>query len=86
MELIVTNNSNTDMIVISTFNRVHQRWIGIFQSRDDPLIPVSEARYVAARLGCSYFEHADRGHFVDPVPFPELVQFVRRKLALAEGT
>ena len=66
--------------------RVHQRWIGIFQSRDDPLIPVSEARYVAARLGCSYFEHADRGHFVDPVPFPELVQFVRRKLALAEGT
>ena len=63
--------------------RRHQQWIGIFQSADDPHIPVAEARVIAARLDCSYFEHTDRGHFVDREPFPELVQFVRRKLALA---
>lgn len=61
--------------------RRHQSWIGIFQSTDDPLIPVAEARFVAARLGASYFEHTDRGHFADRAPFPELVQFVRRRLA-----
>ena len=65
--------------------RRHQQWIGLFQSVDDPHIPVAEARFVAAQLGCSYFEHTDRGHFVDRAPFPELVQFVRRKLALAPG-
>jgi len=62
--------------------RGNQDWIGIFHSTDDPLIPVAEAREVAARLRCSYFEHTDRGHFADRAPFPELVQFVRRKLAL----
>ena len=65
--------------------RRNQQWIGIFQSFDDPLIPVSEARFVAKQLGCSYFEHTDRGHFVDRAPFPELVQFVRRRLALGGG-
>jgi predicted alpha/beta hydrolase family esterase len=60
--------------------RSNQQWIGLFHSTDDPLIPVDEARFVAARLKCSYFEHADRGHFVDRGPFPELVQFVSRKL------
>ena len=59
----------------------NQDWIGIFQSADDPLIPVAEARFVAARLRCSYFEHSDRGHFVDRGPFVELVAFVRKKLA-----
>lgn len=62
--------------------RRHQQWIGIFQSADDPCIPVAEARFVAAQLRCSYFESTGRGHFVDRAPFPELVQFVRRKLAL----
>ena len=65
--------------------RRNQQWIGIFQSFDDPLIPVSEARFVAKQLACSYFEHTDRGHFVDRAPFPELVQFVRRRLALDVG-
>ena len=49
--------------------RAHQQWIGIFQSVDDPHIPVAEARFVAAQLGASYFEIADRGHFVDRGPF-----------------
>ncbi len=65
--------------------RDHQRWIGIFQSADDPHIPVAEARYVAAQLAASYFEFPDRGHFVAREPFPELVAFVRRRLAVAPG-
>jgi len=61
--------------------RNNQRWIGIYQSSDDPLIPVAEARFVAAQLKCSYFEHTDRGHFIDSREFPELVAFVRRQLS-----
>lgn len=62
--------------------RANQQWIGIFHGADDPLIPVREARHVASALGASYFELADRGHFVDRGPFPELMQFVRKRLAL----
>ena len=51
--------------------KANQDWIGIFHSADDPLIPVSEARFVAARLGASYFESADRGHFIDDRTFPK---------------
>ena len=60
--------------------RRNQQWIAIYQSADDPLIPVAEARFVAARLQCSYFEFTDRGHFTDSREFPEVVQFVRRQL------
>jgi len=60
--------------------RRNQQWIGIYQSSDDPLIPVAEARFVAAQLKCSYFEFTDRGHFVDSREFPEIVQFVRRQI------
>ena len=62
--------------------RANQQWIAIYQSSDDPLIPVAEARFVAAQLKCSYFESSDRGHFVDSREFPEVVQFVRRQLNL----
>lgn len=60
--------------------RANQKWIAIYQSTDDPLIPVAEARFVAARLKCSYFESNDRGHFLDSTEFPEIVRFVRRQL------
>ena len=60
--------------------RDHQRWIAIYQSTDDPHIPVAEARFVAAQLKCSYFEFTDRGHFVDTREFPEIVAYVRRQL------
>jgi predicted alpha/beta hydrolase family esterase len=60
--------------------REHQRWIGIFNSTDDPHIPIAEARHVAAALRASYFEFDDRGHFTDSREFPEVVEFVRRKL------
>lgn len=62
--------------------RDNQPWIGIFNSVDDPCIPVAEARFVAAQLRCSYFEFTDRGHFVDSSEFPEALQFVRRQLQL----
>ena len=65
--------------------RRNQQWTGIFQSDDDPHIPVAEARFVAKQLRGSYFEHSGRGHFTSREPFPELVQFVVRKLALAVG-
>jgi pimeloyl-ACP methyl ester carboxylesterase len=60
--------------------RANQQWIGIFNSTDDPHIPIAEPRFVAARLRCSYFEFDDRGHFTDPA-FPELTTFIGRMLA-----
>lgn len=59
--------------------RANQQWIGIFNSTDDPHIPIAEPRLVAAQVRASYFEFDDRGHFTDSV-FPELIEFVRRKL------
>jgi predicted alpha/beta hydrolase family esterase len=61
--------------------REHQRWIAIFNSTDDPHIPIAEARFVASQLQASYFESTDRGHFTNSHEFPEIVDFVRRKLA-----
>lgn len=60
--------------------RANQEWIGIFNSTDDPHIPIAEPRFVAARLRCSYFEYDDRGHFTD-ADFPELTRFVRQKVS-----
>ena len=60
--------------------RRNQQWIAIYNSTDDPLVPVAEARFVAAELKCSYFEFERRGHFTDDREFPEIVQFVRRKI------
>jgi uncharacterized protein len=61
--------------------RENQQWIAIYNSRDDPHIPIAEPRLVAAQLQCSYFEFADRGHFGD-AELPEVVEFVRRQLTL----
>jgi len=60
--------------------RDNQQWVGIYHSTDDPLIPVHEARFVATQLKCSYFELADRGHFIDGGALPEIVPFLERKL------
>ncbi len=62
--------------------REHQQWIAIYNSVDDPHIPIAEPRFIATQLKCSYFEFEDRGHFTDSREFPEVVQFVRRKLGL----
>jgi predicted alpha/beta hydrolase family esterase len=66
--------------------RDHQQWIGIYHSTDDPHIPPSEPRHVAAQLRCSYFEFTDRGHFADAHAFSEIVPFLRRKLGIAPPT
>ena len=60
----------------------NQPWIAIFNSTDDPHIPIAEARFVAAQLKCSYFEFTDRGHFVDSREFPEIVDVIRREKRL----
>ena len=60
--------------------RGNQQWIAIYNSTDDPHIPIAEARFVAAKLRCSYFEFSDRGHFTDSRQFPEVIDFVRRKI------
>ena len=62
--------------------RDNQEWIAIYGSTDDPHIPIEEPRFVATQLRCSYFEFTDRGHFVDSRQFPEIVELVRRKLAI----
>ncbi len=59
--------------------RDNQQFTAIFNSTDDPHIPIAEARHVAAHLKASYFELADRGHFVDS-RLPEVVEFIRRQL------
>ena len=59
--------------------REHQPWIAIFNSTDDPHIPIAEARFVAAQLKARYFEFTDRGHFVDSCEFPEIVDIFRRE-------
>lgn len=61
--------------------RDNQQWIAIYNSTDDPHIPIAESRFVAAQLKCSYFEYTDRGHFVDQREFPEVLDFIRRKVA-----
>ena len=66
--------------------RGNQQFIGIFNSTDDPHIPVNEARFVAAQLKCSYFEFTDRGHFVDRREFPEALGFVRRMVEQRNGS
>ena len=62
--------------------RDHQEWVAIYSSSDDPHIPIAEPRFVAAQLGCSYFEFTDRGHFTSSRELPEVVQFITRKLSL----
>lgn len=61
--------------------RENQQWIAIYHSIDDALIPITEARHVAAQLKCSYFEFATRGHFNRSHEFPEALDLIRRKLA-----
>jgi predicted alpha/beta hydrolase family esterase len=63
--------------------RENQQWIGIFHSTDDPLIPIAEARHVAAQLKGSYFEFKDRGHFNRSHECPEALTYIRRQLASA---
>jgi predicted alpha/beta hydrolase family esterase len=65
--------------------RANQQWLAIYNSTDDPHIPIREPRFVAAQLQCSYFEFTDRGHFTDSRTFPEVRTFIGRRLAKSRG-
>ena len=59
--------------------RANQDWLAVYHSTDHPLIPVAEARFVAAQLKASYYEFEDRGHFSDDRRFPEVLDCIRKK-------
>lgn len=57
--------------------KANQQWIIQFDSTDDPVIPIAEARYIHEKLGTDYHEFTDREHFGYPNPmteFPELIE------------
>ncbi|MCA9508022.1 MAG: alpha/beta hydrolase [Myxococcales bacterium] len=58
----------------------NQQWIGIFAGKDDPWIPVQEARFLNDRLDAFYFEFPNAGHFgsdYDKKSFEELLCFIK---------
>lgn len=61
----------------------NQNWIIQFNSKDDPWIPIEEARFVHKKLGTEYYEYDHEGHFgADKYypEFPKLVEVVKEKL------
>lgn|SRR3990167_2131941 len=62
----------------------NQQWTIIFASQDDPWIHIDEPRFIHSKLNCEYHEYRDQGHFggdYSKPDFPELSQFVLRKLS-----
>ena len=57
----------------------NQKWIIQFGSKDDPFIPIEEARFVRDRLTSEYYEFENKGHF-QYSDFPELIEVIRNKL------
>ncbi len=59
--------------------KANQNWIAQFQSINDPIVPVTEGRFVRDQLSTEYFEFDDKFHFGWPEPmdnFPELLEFL----------
>jgi predicted alpha/beta hydrolase family esterase len=65
--------------------RANQDWTAIFASTDDPYIPINEPQYIRDKLGSTYFEFNNRGHFggeTHPMlELPELLEFLKSKVA-----
>jgi predicted alpha/beta hydrolase family esterase len=62
----------------------NQQWIGIFAGKDDPWIPVHEARHLNDRLDAYYFEFPKAGHFGGDylkLRFPEVVTFISERIS-----
>ncbi len=63
--------------------RKNARWIIQYHSKDDPFIPVQEARFVHEKLGTDYHEDTTEGHygssFKEKKAFPELVKAILAK-------
>lgn len=63
--------------------RRNQKWILQFASKDDPWIPIDEARHIHEKLKTEYVEFADRGHFGgdrEVRELPECVNALKMKL------
>ena len=62
----------------------NQRWIIQFASKDDPWIPIAEARFIHEKLNTDYNEYENRGHFGQSdaklTEFPELVEALKVKI------
>lgn len=61
----------------------NQKWIVQFNSTDDPVIPIEEARFIHEKLQTEYHEYTDKKHFGWPVPmpeFPELLEIIKSKV------
>jgi len=57
----------------------NQQWILQFASKDDPFIPIEEARFVRDKLNTEYFESENQGHFLG-LTFPELSEALKKKI------
>lgn len=61
----------------------NQKWIIQFASKDDPWIPIEEARFINQKLDTEYYEYEHEGHFGadrEYLKFPKLVEVVKLKL------
>lgn len=65
----------------------NQQWIAIFAGKDDPWIPVEEARFLNQMLNAYYFEFPNSGHFggdYEKREFPEIMTLVKQRLSQSD--
>ena len=65
----------------------NQQWAVLFASKDDPWIPIEQARHIHLQLNCEYHEYNDQGHFGGDYfksTFPELSQAIIRNIKLGK--
>lgn len=62
----------------------NQKFIIQFNSKDDPWIPIEEARFIHKKLDTEYYEYDHEGHFGSGgkpyLEFPKLIEVVKLKL------
>lgn len=61
--------------------KANQNWTTQFASKDDPYIPIEEARHIHEMLDTEHQEKAYAGHFVD-LAFVGLIKVIHQKLGL----
>ena len=65
--------------------RNNSKWIVQFASKNDPYIPIEDARFIHDKLNTGYHEYPDGGHFGSDVgkkEFPEIIASIKRKLKI----
>lgn len=61
----------------------HASRIILFASKDDPYIPISEARFIKDKIEAEYHEYINEGHFgadTNKTEFPEIILAVKKFL------